>query len=102
VPGVSWERFQSTVDLDDLWNPSNGCHDDWVISLVTAVINSGAVRDELLQLLGPVCKIKVGFVDGLSSFKAIYFWIWLYFKNTYCYIMKNIVICFTTDCPFME
>ncbi|XP_052812043.1 serine-protein kinase ATM-like isoform X2 [Mya arenaria] len=68
VPGANWEVFQSTVDMDDLWNPADCCHDNWIISLTTTLINSGAVRDEILQLLGPVCKIKREFCELVLPF----------------------------------
>ncbi|XP_053392108.1 serine-protein kinase ATM-like, partial [Mercenaria mercenaria] len=63
APVGNWDDFQSTVDQELLWNPQHSNHGNWLITLTTTLISSGVVRDELLQLLEPVCSIKVEFCE---------------------------------------
>ena len=51
--------FQATVDQELLWNPRHGNYSDWLTNLTTTLMGSGAVKDELLRLLEPVCHRKV-------------------------------------------
>ncbi|KAL4233543.1 hypothetical protein ACF0H5_008223 [Mactra antiquata] len=63
IPKEDWNLFVSSVDDVTLWNPQHNKHHDWIVTLTTTLINCGAVRDELLQLLGPVCCIKAEFCE---------------------------------------
>ena len=58
-PARNWDVFQATVDQELLWNPRHGNYCDWLTTLTVTLIQSGAVQDELLRLLEPVCKRKV-------------------------------------------
>ena len=65
--------FNSLIDLPDLWVPpgrqlstkeevgvaSSSSHREWITKLVTTLINSGGVSNEVLLLLKPVCQVKV-------------------------------------------
>jgi len=55
----SMERFVSEVDRASVWCPDSADYDKWICDLVCCLINSGSVDNELLQLLTPVCRIKV-------------------------------------------
>ena len=59
VVDASDEHFVKTVDDDLLWVPNDANHTAWVTRLVCQLIHSRGVHDELLQLLTPVCKVKV-------------------------------------------
>ena len=50
----------STVNSQLLWCPRHNDHTAWLKELVCALIDSGAVKDQLLQLLTPICQVKVG------------------------------------------
>ena len=58
--------FQATVDQELLWNPRHGNYSDWLTTLTTTLIESGAVKDELLRLLEPVCHRKVSIYEPLT------------------------------------
>ncbi|KAH3729489.1 hypothetical protein DPMN_055461, partial [Dreissena polymorpha] len=58
MPSANWERFQSTVDQESLWNPPHSNHGNWLVTLTSTLLESGAVRDEILVLIGSVCNIK--------------------------------------------
>ena len=62
VPSRSWDNFLTTVDKESLWNPEHSNHSNWVKTLATTLITSGSVTDEILQLLEPVCSLKVSLV----------------------------------------
>lgn len=51
--------FKSKIDDGTLWNPRGVEYSQWLRDLVCALIDSGAVEDELLRLLGPFCRCKV-------------------------------------------
>ena len=56
----SEERFALKVDQADLWVPESADHTAWVTGLVCALIDSGAVHDEILLVVTEICKVKVG------------------------------------------
>ena len=60
----SVEKFISEVDVAAVWCPDSGSYDTWICRLLSCLIGSGSVHDELFQLLSPVCGIKV---------RAVYF-----------------------------
>ena len=52
--------FPTLVDVPEIWLPSNhSSHQEWITQLVTTIINSGGVTDEVLLLLKPVCQVQV-------------------------------------------
>uniref|UniRef100_UPI00398E438B serine-protein kinase ATM n=1 Tax=Pristiophorus japonicus TaxID=55135 RepID=UPI00398E438B len=50
-------------NLDDgcLWIPQGGSHDTWLKTLTCALLDSGGVRNEVLQLIKPMCEVKTDF-----------------------------------------
>nr|ACG68443.1 ataxia telangiectasia mutated protein [Branchiostoma floridae] len=61
-------EFTSVFGRASLWIPEPGCHSNWITELVCSLIDSGAVQDEVLRLLTPVCKVKVDFCEQLLPF----------------------------------
>ena len=55
----SAEQSLDAINVDSLWNPRYCNHSNWIITLSTTLISTGAVRDEILQMLRPMCKIRV-------------------------------------------
>ena len=55
----SVERFTTEVDVATVWCPDSGSYDKWICQLLSCLIVSGSIHDELFQLLSPVCCIKV-------------------------------------------
>ena len=57
----SLDHFRHTLidDVDDIWIPQQHDHNVWITRLVVRLIESGAVHDDILCLLAPVCKVKV-------------------------------------------
>ena len=59
--------FPALVDVADLWIPSGGVtHGNWITRLVTTLMDSGGVTDEVLLLLKPVCQVKVSALKPVS------------------------------------
>jgi len=52
-------EFASLVDDADLWCPDLVNHGTWLRRLLSALINSGGVKDEILRCLNPVCQSQV-------------------------------------------
>ncbi|XP_078699305.1 serine-protein kinase ATM-like [Branchiostoma floridae x Branchiostoma belcheri] len=61
-------EFTLAFGRASLWIPEPGCHGNWITELVCSLIDSGAVGDEVLRLLTPVCKVKVDFCEQLLPF----------------------------------
>ena len=59
--------FPALVDVADLWIPSGGVtHGNWITRLVTTLMDSGGVTDEVLVLLKPVCQVKVSVLKPVA------------------------------------
>ncbi|KAK3593829.1 hypothetical protein CHS0354_011431 [Potamilus streckersoni] len=59
----NWEDFCAAVDKEAIWNPKHLDHHTWIKNLTAALIDSGAVQDELLAELGPMCNIKTSLCE---------------------------------------
>uniref|UniRef100_A0AAV2J7Z9 non-specific serine/threonine protein kinase n=1 Tax=Knipowitschia caucasica TaxID=637954 RepID=A0AAV2J7Z9_KNICA len=60
--GVSAEQSKEAgekLQNPEFWIPQAGGHKAWLISLCTALLDSGAVRNEALLLTRPLCLVKV-------------------------------------------
>ena len=54
-----------SIESCDLWIPSGGVsHAEWLTRLVTALIDSGAIEDDVLSLTRNVCSVKVYWFAG--------------------------------------
>ncbi|CAM1304006.1 ATM (predicted) [Pycnogonum litorale] len=51
-----------------LWMPNHDDHNRWITELVCTLIMSGAVNDEVLNLVEPVCRVNVEFCEEILSF----------------------------------
>ncbi|XP_022082003.1 serine-protein kinase ATM-like isoform X2 [Acanthaster planci] len=68
APRCSRASFTQTIGDPSLWQPAGGNHGDWVRSLTVALIQSGGLQDEILQLLEPICKVKVEFAEKILPY----------------------------------
>lgn len=57
---VDSEKFQNRIDNCHLWNDAMD-HNHWITRLVTSLLSSGGVTDEVLLLVTPVCEVKVNY-----------------------------------------
>lgn len=55
---VDSRKFQNKIDNSHLWNDASD-HNHWITRLVTSLLDSGGVTDEVLLLVTPVCEVKV-------------------------------------------
>lgn len=57
------DSFKMLVDKPELWlgssNNLNPSHEVWIKDLTTVLLNTGAVQDEILTMIGPICALKV-------------------------------------------
>lgn len=58
---TSEEAFVEKIGNPALWIPGEEkrSHREWISNLTCTLLESGAVRDEVLLLLMPICKAKV-------------------------------------------
>ncbi|XP_074663108.1 serine-protein kinase ATM-like [Tubulanus polymorphus] len=57
-----------SISKETLWMPSFSSHEEWIMNLVCALIDSGLIKDEVLQLLKPVCQVQVSFCQMLLPY----------------------------------
>ena len=57
----SEQTFNTMMNHDQLWTPSHKDHAHWITVLVTKLLLSSGVHDNILRLLEPVCKVKVSY-----------------------------------------
>ena len=57
---TSEEVFAEKVGIPVLWIPAEEqrSHKEWISHLTCTLLDSGAVRDEVLLLLSPICRAK--------------------------------------------
>lgn len=55
---VDSSKFQNKIDNSHVWNDASD-HNRWITRLVTSLLDSGGVTDEVLLLVTPVCEVKV-------------------------------------------
>ncbi|XP_076969163.1 serine-protein kinase ATM isoform X2 [Tamandua tetradactyla] len=57
-------------DLDDvsLWIPQSEHHDIWIKALAGALLDSGGIKSEILQLLKPMCEVKTDFCQTVLPY----------------------------------
>lgn len=55
----------NNINIDDpnLWNPPHDDHGKWIKNLICSLICSGCVKDEILQVLEPICNVKAEFCE---------------------------------------
>ncbi|XP_021355309.1 serine-protein kinase ATM-like isoform X2 [Mizuhopecten yessoensis] len=57
------DQFCGLVDREALWLSTSSNHGNWVRRLTVTLIQSGAVKDEILALLEPICDRKTNFCE---------------------------------------
>jgi len=57
------DKFSLKVDSESVWCPDSEDYETWICLLLCCLIDSGAVHDEMFQLLLPVCRIKVTLLE---------------------------------------
>ncbi|CAM5075810.1 unnamed protein product [Natator depressus] len=64
------ERESPSENLDDasVWIPQSVSHDTWIKNLTCSLLDSGGVRNEVLQLLKPMCEVKTDFCQTLLPY----------------------------------
>ena len=62
---VDINKFQNKIDNSNLWNDASD-HSNWITRLVTSLLSSGGVIDEVLLLITPVCEVKVNIACQFS------------------------------------
>lgn len=63
------EDILTNLDSPSLWQPAGGIsHDNWVKNLTVGLIKSGAVKDEILLLMEPVCSVKAAFAESVLPY----------------------------------
>uniref|UniRef100_K7FFL2 non-specific serine/threonine protein kinase n=1 Tax=Pelodiscus sinensis TaxID=13735 RepID=K7FFL2_PELSI len=64
------ERESPSENLDDasVWIPQSESHDTWIKTLTCSLLDSGGVKNEVLQLLKPMCEVKTDFCQTLLPF----------------------------------
>uniref|UniRef100_A0A8C3RPQ8 non-specific serine/threonine protein kinase n=1 Tax=Chelydra serpentina TaxID=8475 RepID=A0A8C3RPQ8_CHESE len=64
------ERESPSENLDDasVWIPQSVSHDTWIKILTCSLLDSGGVRNEVLQLLKPMCEVKTDFCQTLLPY----------------------------------
>ncbi|XP_060082468.1 serine-protein kinase ATM-like [Ylistrum balloti] len=60
---TSTDQFCGLVDRETLWLSNTSNHGNWVRRLTVTLIQSGAVKDEILALLEPICERKTNFCE---------------------------------------
>lgn len=63
LPDDQQRDFASEVDSELLWSPDHSDYSHWIKRLTAALIKSGAVKNEVLRSLRPICHVKVGGTD---------------------------------------
>ncbi|XP_074841015.1 serine-protein kinase ATM isoform X2 [Carettochelys insculpta] len=64
------ERESPSENLDDVsvWIPQSVSHNTWIKTLTWSLLDSGGVRNEVLQLLKPMCEVKTDFCQALLPY----------------------------------
>ena len=55
---IDGDQFHTTMDNSYLWNDTSN-YTQWITNLVTSLLKSGGVTDEVLLLIASVCEVKV-------------------------------------------
>ncbi|XP_069496513.1 serine-protein kinase ATM isoform X1 [Ambystoma mexicanum] len=68
VTDVARESPLDILDDSSMWIPLIGQHDCWIKSLTCALLDSGGVKSEVLQLLKPMCEVKTDFCQTVLPY----------------------------------
>ncbi|KAK2495794.1 hypothetical protein MC885_002133, partial [Smutsia gigantea] len=68
VPRLDKENPLEGLDDTSLWIPQSENHDVWIKTLTCAVLDSGGIQSEILQLLKPMCEVKTDFCQTVLPY----------------------------------
>ncbi|XP_073095404.1 serine-protein kinase ATM isoform X2 [Manis javanica] len=68
VPRLDRENPLEGLDDTSLWIPQSENHDVWIKTLTCAVLDSGGIQSEILQLLKPLCEVKSDFCQTVLPY----------------------------------
>ncbi|KAJ6662351.1 hypothetical protein lerEdw1_012515 [Lerista edwardsae] len=61
-------EMPSDLDNPNLWIPQSGSHGVWIKTLTCALLESGRVKSEVLQLLNPLCEVQTDFCQTILPY----------------------------------
>ncbi|XP_048753406.2 serine-protein kinase ATM-like isoform X2 [Ostrea edulis] len=65
IQKMSYDKFVSAINQDDLWWDTTVSHEDWIVRLTSTLLTCSAINNELFCYLGPVCLLKMEFCEFL-------------------------------------
>lgn len=68
VPRPDKESPLESLDDTSLWIPQSENHDIWIKTLTCALLDSGGIKSEILQLLKPMCEVKTDFCQTVLPY----------------------------------
>ncbi|XP_010608942.1 serine-protein kinase ATM isoform X3 [Fukomys damarensis] len=68
VPRLDTESPLEDLDDTNLWIPQSQNHNIWIKTLTCAILDSGGLKSEILQLLKPLCEVKTGFCQTVLPY----------------------------------
>uniref|UniRef100_A0A8C3VYE6 Serine-protein kinase ATM n=1 Tax=Catagonus wagneri TaxID=51154 RepID=A0A8C3VYE6_9CETA len=68
VPRLDKENPFEVLDDVTLWIPQSENHDIWIKTLTCALLDSGGIKSEVLQLLKPMCEVKTDFCQSVLPY----------------------------------
>nr|XP_021385049.1 serine-protein kinase ATM isoform X1 [Lonchura striata domestica]XP_021385050.1 serine-protein kinase ATM isoform X1 [Lonchura striata domestica] len=62
------EASSETLDDTNLWIPLGETHETWIKHLTSTILDSGGVKNEVLQLMKPLCEVKTDLCQTLLPY----------------------------------
>ncbi|KAJ7395628.1 hypothetical protein BTVI_152677 [Pitangus sulphuratus] len=62
------EARLETLDDTNLWIPLGESHETWIKHLTSSILDSGGVKNEVLQLMKPLCEVKTDLCQTLLPY----------------------------------
>ncbi|XP_055963591.1 serine-protein kinase ATM isoform X1 [Sorex fumeus] len=68
IPRLDIEKPLEALDDTNLWIPQSENHDAWIKTLTCAILDSGGLKSDVLQLLKPMCEVKTDFCQTVLPY----------------------------------
>ncbi|NXY15996.1 ATM kinase, partial [Atrichornis clamosus] len=68
VSASDTEAPLETLDDTNLWIPLGESHETWIKHLTSSILDSGGVKNEVLQLMKPLCEVKTDLCQTLLPY----------------------------------
>ncbi|XP_004614157.2 serine-protein kinase ATM [Sorex araneus] len=68
IPRPDIEKPLEALDDINLWIPNSENHDAWIKTLTCAILDSGGIKSDVLQLLKPMCEVKTDFCQTVLPY----------------------------------